>query len=498
MNAPGATLGLRGETIPLDEPPTSELGLPASSDAGAADNGTAIPGVPNYGTPKPPDDPTKRYPGRPKVFADPLPPLVPYPTSASIAQHKYHSSSSANPEPAPTTAVLPSFPKKRRRKVETDPFAPAGVDIGSLRFVPYVEVDTGYDSNPNQQSHAGRGSPTLRGEMGFTLLSDWSVHQLKGEFHAGYTDDLEIPMASSPDGNGKLDLRLDATRDTAIDVEARGKLETQSAGSPILGTTRVSERPLVASFGGTLGLTQKFGEALLAVHGTVDRTDYSDATRPDGSILALSAESYFAYGLKARAGYELTPGVEPFLEADIDERRHDQARDPWGFARNSKGVAAQAGSTFELDPILTGEIAAGYGERKYADPRLARLHGPTFNASLVWSVTPLTTVTLKGTTELSETTVAYSSGAVSRTISLELAHRLFRNLELDAIASYGTNTYQGVSLRDKTYTGRLSAEYDLSRSLVLKASASYHRFLSTAIGADFSESKFVLGLKVRR
>ena len=38
----------------------------------------------------------------------------------------------------------------------------------------------------------------------------------------------------------------------------------------------------------------------------------------------------------------------------------------------------------------------------------------------------------------------------------------------------------------------------LSRSIVLKASVSQQRFHSTAVGADYAESKFLLGLKLQR
>jgi hypothetical protein len=507
----GADLGLRGATQPLDEAPTSDIGLPpVSSDSGSTGNGndTDNAGAANYGKPKPPDDPTKRYKGQPKTFVNPLPALVPYPTSAAARQ----SGATADPQgvPGPTIATVPPIPQKPKPKVDADPFAPVGIEIGSLRLVPYVEFDSGYDSNPNQQSGptvvcscglvsgAVRGSPTLRGETGFTLQSDWSVHQLTGELHAGYTDDVEVPQASSPDGNGKFDLRLDATHDTAIDLEARGTLATQQAGSPILGTASVSAQPLVTTLGGTAGVTQKFGDASLGLHGTIDRTDYADATLSNGSTLALSDDSFTAYGLQTRAGYQLTPGVMPFLEVDVDTRQHDQRLDTSGFARDSNGQAALAGTTFELTRILTGEIDGGYAQREYADPRLANLQGPTFDSSLVWSATPLTTVTLKATTTLAETTVAYASGAMSRTISLELAHQLFTNLKLHAVASYGTDTYQGVSLFDRTYAGTFKAEYALSRSIVLKASVSQQRFHSTAAGSDYTESKFMLGLKLQR
>ena len=482
----GADLGLRGGMQPLDEMPTADVGLPSPPESGTA----------NYGAPKPPDDPTRRYKGQPKTYANPLPALVPYATSAA-ARHA-GTAAGADLIPAPTVAALPTIPAQPKPKIDADPFAPVGIGIGSLRLVPYVETDGGYDSNPSQQSGIARGSPVVRGETGFTLQSDWSVHQLTGELHAGYTDDLAVPRASNPDGNGKFDLRLDATRDTAIDLEARGTLVTESVGSPILGTAVVSARPLVATLGSTMGVTQKFGDLSLGLHGTIDRTDYTDATLANGSTLALSNDNFTAYGLQTRAGYELMPGVMPFVELDADVRRHDLALDISGYARDSNGQAAQAGTTFELTPILTGQIAGGYAQREYADPRLARLQGPTFDSSLVWSATPLTTLTLKGTTLLAETTIAGASGAMSRTISLELAHQLFRNVKLDAIASYATNTYQGVSLLETTYAGTFSAEYDLSRSVVLKASVAEQRFHSTAVGVDYAETKFLLGLKLQR
>jgi hypothetical protein len=516
-------LGLRGDIKPLDQistgatqsptqpslAPDTDIDDDTNNGAGTTDAGTAngaavnpnaFPGSANYGLPKPPNDPTKRYagqPSKPTAFKNPLPALVPYPSSATSAERKKAGIPADEDDPAPTTATLPPIPRKTPPKVDADPYAPVGIDVGSLRLVPYAEVDGGYDSNPSQQP-GGHGSPLLRGETGFAVQSDWSVHQLTGELHAGYTDYTKQRKASSPDGSTKFDLRLDATRNTAIDLEARGTLATQSAGSPILGSTQVSERPLVATYGGTAGVTQTLGDASLGLHGTIDRTVYSDATEPDGTILDLSADSYTAYGLKTRFGYTLTPGVIPFAEIDVDTRQHDQTIDSSGFNRNSNGQAGMIGTTFELTRLLTGEIDGGYAEREYADPRLSNLHGPTYDVSLAWAVTPLTTITLKGNTTLSETTVAGSPGAITRTISLELAHQLFYNVKLDAQGSYGTNTYQGVNLFEQNYMGSFTAEYDLSRFLALKASVSTQHFVSTAANANYTENKFMLGLKVQR
>ena len=59
-----------------------------------------------------------------------------------------------------------------------------------------------------------------------------------------------------------------------------------------------------------------------------------------------------------------------------------------------QGLTAKAGSTFEISRLLTGEIAVGYTERDYEDPRLPALSGLIANASLIWTASALTTVKL--------------------------------------------------------------------------------------------------------
>ena len=67
---------------------------------------------------------------------------------------------------------------------------------------------------------------------------------------------------------------------------------------------------------------------------------------------------------------------------------------------------AGAGATYQVTSLITGEASAGYGERKYQDPRLSNLTGPLVDASLIYTPTPLTKVTLRGTTSFDETNVS--------------------------------------------------------------------------------------------
>ena len=236
------------------------------------------------------------------------------------------------------------------------------------------------------------------------------------------------------------------------------------------GTT---EHPLVSTFGATLGGAQKFGDLTLALHGTWDRTDYQSVTGLD-----LASDDFNDWGLRGRVSYRLTEAISPFVELDADARRYDSPLDYTGYDRNSDGWQGLAGATLAFTRLLTGEASFGYGARSYADARLPNFGGPLVDASLIWSVTPLTTVTGKAQTTLGDAVVAGASGAITRTYSLDVAHELTRAVTLGATASWAGDNYVGVTQRDSNTTLALRAEYHISRDLVLKASASrqaYHR-----------------------
>jgi hypothetical protein len=153
------------------------------------------------------------------------------------------------------------------------------------------------------------------------------------------------------------------------------------------------------------------------------------------------------------------------------------------------------GSTFELTRQLTGEASAGLQARRYDDPRLRDLRGPLVDAALIWAATPLTTVRLRASSTIDETTLPNSSGAISERASLEVQHDLRRNLSVIAALGVGRTDYKGVYLREDTLTASLKAEYKLTRSVVLRASFTHERLKSTSPGSDCSANTYLVGLR---
>jgi hypothetical protein len=480
------SLGLRGgdaSAVAIAVPAPAPLAPPS------ADLAPPVPGPANPTSNKKP--PAKAAPKRL--------PLGVYPGAQRLGLRGGPPEPSEAQTPAPTIAAIPPPTPRRRTPVDDKPFDPVGIPVGDLKLTPYVEEDLGWASNPGLAAGSQKGSGFETTEGGLGVQSDWSSSELHGTVKGGYTDYFGAPSDNAPYGNGVLDGRLDVTRDLSFDTEGRFTVSTQTLTS--LGLTSASSstsNPLVETYGGTLGGAEKFGRLTLALHGTLDRTTYEDATIAGGGVYRLSTDDYNDLGLRARASYEISPAISPFVEVGFDGRRYDDGVDYAGYARNSNGVVGRGGATLAFTQQLTGEASLGYGARAYQDPRLPDMRSPLIDASLIWSATPLTTVTGKAETSLADTITPGASGSVQHAYTIDVAHALTRSFTLGVSAGYASDDYVGIPLRDSTTTLGARAEYHLSRDLVLKASATRQQYESNAPNSNYIANIFLLGLRLQR
>jgi hypothetical protein len=416
----------------------------------------------------------------------------------SLERPPNRAASAAGAPPAANQG-LPIPPQQRRSgRRQDDPYAPLGLRLGTITAFPTLETSIGYDSNPARAAsgQSRKGSPVLRTEAGFTARSDWSRHEINADVRAGYNRYTSAPGADRPEASARFGGRLDISKDTALDGELRGRLDSQTPGSANL-TSTAQGRPLTYQYGGSLGATQRFNRLALSLRGGIDRSTFQDASDANGQNLSQQDRNFTQYGLRLRAGYEATPGVTPFAEALIDTRQYDLRVDNQGFQRNSNGVQVRVGSSFEISRALTGEVLAGYGLRRFEDQRLRDLKGPVVEAALSFAATPLTTLRLRATTEFEETTITGSSGSITRRLSADLSHAFLRNLVFNAGASFARADYNGVNRKDDTLRASLGVDYSLTRNLVLRASYARERTVSTAQGNNISSNIWLFGARLQ-
>ncbi|WP_457795575.1 outer membrane beta-barrel protein [Methylocystis sp. S23] len=437
-----------------------------------------------------------------------LPALEPYKTSY-VARQRLRLRPTAQPNaplppvppPPVTVAVEPPIKAKPKPKVELNPYDPLGVPVGSTLIFPYVQTDGGYDDNPNRlaPTYNPRGSFFFRGEGGVKVKSNWARHRLEGELRGGYSEYFDYPAASRPDASGTMAARYDVTQDTALDLRGRLLLDTQRPGAPAIqpgqSNIYVVNRPIVLGVGTQAGVSQKFGRIGVELRGTYDRVWYQDAQYSDGSTLNLAATSYNGFGGLLRTSYEATPDLKPFVEGTFDARVHDSPTDFNGFYRDSTGYIVRGGAQFNVTEMVKGEVSGGYGRRDYDDPRLVPLRGPVIDAALIYTPSALTTLTLRGSTSMNETTLANASGVLTRSVTATLSHDLLRNLNVTVTGNYFNNNYQGADVQERGGSVGVALDYKVTRTVSLRGGYRYELLDTSFPNADYTANVYLVGLR---
>ncbi len=395
-------------------------------------------------------------------------------------------SQTANRPPIPPSVagIADGQPPRKPLPPDTDPFGPVGDYVGSFLVKSAVELRGGYDTNPGR-TPTPQGSPFWVVAPELLVVSDWDRHALVADLRGSYTGygnslspivDGTISPAptnvSRPDFTGHIDGRVDVTDYTHITSEVRLRVGTDLPFSPNV-QAGLASYPIYTTVGSTFGIDQSFNRLDVAVGTTFDRTVYQNSVFTDGTIGSNADRAFNQYGGVARVSYDLLPGLKPFVEAEADSRFHDLFVDSFGYARNSNGGYAKAGTSFEFSRLLTGDIAVGWAERNYADPRLDRLAGLLTSSSLTWTATPLTTVKFYSNTSIDEVIVPGVSGVLTRTYTFEVDHDFRRWLSAIGKFTYGTYDYQGNFGLTSDQGSRLDKTYTLEGDLIYKMTRNF-------------------------
>jgi hypothetical protein len=503
---PNATLdfGAAPRRRVADQPAPSPAGT-ASAPGLPAANGAADSGYDslNRTRKQPKYYPAQARPKKPPGPGTPPPKDRPL-TSTGQLRLSIPPSDSANKQPVPPgmAGTVPGQPSRRRLKIDDDPFGAVGDYAGGFLIKSAVELSGGYDTNPARLFEP-RGLPTWVVAPEFLAISNWERHavvaDLRGSF-TGYGGTLPLTIDGGPnpapvnidrpDFTGHVDGRLDVTRDFDLGAQARLRVATDNPGSPNI-QTGLARYPVFATFGGTFGFDQRFNRLQISSGATVDRTVYQNSTLTDGEIASNDDRNFNQYGGVGRASYELKPGLKPFVEVEGDTRVHDLPFDRNGFLRDSNGGYVKGGTSFEFSRLLIAELAVGWAERTYVDPRLSRLQGLLTTGSLVWNATPLTMVKFFTDTQINETTLPGSAGVLVHTYSFEVDHDFRRSLTGVGKFTYGTYEYQDDIRRDKTYSIEGDLIYKMNRNLWLKGTLR-HDILDSNVPLSSSQATVVM------
>jgi hypothetical protein len=386
--------------------------------------------------------------------------------------------------------------RRKKREPDDNPFDPVGIRAGAFLFKPTFEAYGGYETNPTSVEDNG-GSLYGRSQGRLDVESDWVRHAFRGRIEAEYTAYDEFEDLNAPRIAGDAALRLDAREDLRIDLLARAELDSESPGDPEV-PEGVKGRPENLRLGAGGGITYKPNRLSLGLKGDVDRRSYEDAELNNGGTLDNEDRNYTAYRLGLRTGYELDPGLEPFVEVEGNRREYDLDQNDSGLRHNTEGYKAYAGVRVEPNPVWSFEGAIGYGHLEAEDPFEPKLDELIAKASLVWQPSVKTKVTLTAERDVS------SSGleccAVSRDINagIEIEHELQRHIFFTAGLDYERSFYPRDDHTQEDIEAEMALEYRFNRTVSARIRAAHEISKSSDGSDDYDTSLIEIGLRVQR
>jgi hypothetical protein len=400
--------------------------------------------------------------------------------------------------PQPNTFALGTLPQRPLPMAESDPYAALGIRAGSFVLLPSLDLSGAYSTNPE---HVPGGPPSAYAVAApeLQVRSDWSRHSLTADIAGTYTQynaDL-VPSLNVPFLNSKIDGRIDVTRDTQLNLEARVLINTDNPGSPNL-QAALARLPLNFDVGDTIGVTQQFNRLSVSFKDTFDRATYDNSQLTDGTTSSNADRNFDQYAGITRIGYEIDPGMKPFVEVQGDQRIHDEQFDRNGLERDSTGITGKLGTAVDLFGSLTGEMALGYVDRKYQDPTLPNVTGVIADGTLIWQPTGLTTAKLTASSQVYETVLAGASGELSRDVNLEVDHA-FRTWLIGSLrGGYGNDDYVGIPLSDNRWFASVGITYKFTREVQMNAQVRQDWQIATESGFSYNATSFLLGLRLQR
>jgi hypothetical protein len=249
---------------------------------------------------------------------------------------------------------------------------------------------------------------------------------------------------------------------------------------------------------GSLGLEKEAGKALFGITGSVSHDSYGDAELEGGGTLSQRDRNSTLYAVALRAGYEISPAITPFVEAEIGRNIYDMEFDSAGYARSSDQFGARGGLALDFSEKLSGEISAGWLHEKFDDPRLKAISGPALGADLSWSPVRGTTVGLSGLTILEGTTTPGQSGSILYSSSVSIESEMRANLTGNAIFGTAWRNYTGSDEHDLILNAEAGLTWWLNRYAGLSTRARHETVTSNTSGRNSETNSIFLGLKLQR
>ncbi|MER2534830.1 MAG: outer membrane beta-barrel protein [Rhizobiaceae bacterium] len=382
------------------------------------------------------------------------------------------------------------------RPTDDEPFAAQGIRMGTFAIRPTLEQGLTATDNADSTA-AGKRAVVSETTARIAATREWDGNSASIDAFGSYRRQLSGQEVKDHalGVDGAVELQLGGDYKLKGTAGYLRKPDSASAPDAIPG---VPSQPIRQTFTGSLGIEKDAGKARLAATGAITHELFGDVMIGDCCVLSQKDRNNTLYALTLRGGYEISPALTPFIEAEIGRRQYRQRYDNAGYERSSLRLGARAGVAFDLGEKLSGEIAAGWIAENFDDGRLKTISAPSIAAAIAWSPMRGTIVTLSGSTTVEGTSAAGESGSVLYSGGVAVERQMRANLTGNAAAGISWRDYAGSDEHDLIASAELGATWWLNRYAGLLTRLRHETLESSIPGRDARTNSIFVGLRLQR
>ncbi len=347
-----------------------------------------------------------------------------------------------------------------------------------------VEVEGGYDSNPNRvQGALAKGSSVITPAFQVSADSNWDRNAMNVALRGRFFSYQQVDNANRFDGVADATYRYDINDSTWLFLNARASSLQQNVDSTVLTTPNAT----INEVWGSARVLKKFGQWFASL-GLWE--GYTDVSQTPGRSYTTSMGAL-------RGGYEVNDRLTPFVELQADRRNFETAYID-NIKRDSTGIQPNVGVSYKLSDTVNTEATAGYLWRNYDNALVKTTQWPVVGVVANWQYMPSGTLALRLRTGISETTIGGAFGAKENLVGLTWRQVIGDRLALFASMDFSRSDYIGVPGSQKRALGEVALEYGLTRYVIARLSAQRDVQVSTYNYTNYQANTFLAGLKVVR
>jgi hypothetical protein len=382
---------------------------------------------------------------------------------------------------------------------DLDPYVPIGFKLGSFLLFTETQIGTILTDNVLETETDTHADQAIEVAPDIRLESNWARHFFSAQFTGDRSWYKDFSVMDDRTYQAVLRGRLDVTRRSHLELEAE-KSKTQEGRDSVSLTDIAGDQTDLDEEHLTAAADHTFNRLNLRLSGTVANYDYENTSDPDlsGPVPLQDIRDYREDELKLRSTWEFRPQLASFVEGAINRRDYKEPINLEGFRQGSSGFSVLTGFRFDNARRLSGEIGVGWGQQQSIDDRLSPMQGFLIDGDLIWMPTPMTKVEFLARTELDETSLEDSLGALDHFFELSLQHAFWRYFVLGGYVSYEQADYVDDPLVDQRVKEGLTAEYYFNPNFSVYGHYEHTDFTSTSEGSDFVENEVRVGVRIRK